>query len=172
MADSLSAANLEVEFAPPDGRLAVLTSEGNVRLTSAIKGEGGSITSGGEIRITALGAQFSATEQSGVNMYAVGDIVFSTLDQPTPGNYAYRDVNLKGVIYTQGNFIAKVGSPALAGGWGTINLEGCLIAYGGDPSGPPGVNGGNVDLRAENPLSNSTPSILEPFPLSFLLTSV
>ncbi|MBI3927617.1 MAG: hypothetical protein HY319_18905 [Armatimonadetes bacterium] len=150
VADSLSAADLEIEFAPPAGTLAVLTAESNVRLTAAIKGQGGSITSGGEIRITGLGAQFSANEQSGVNMYAVGDIVFSTLDQPSPGVYSYRDVNLKGVIYTQGDFIARVGSPALPDSWGKVNLEGCLIAYGGDPSGAPGVNGkGHVDIRAE-----------------------
>ncbi|MEW6281912.1 MAG: hypothetical protein AB1758_25120, partial [Candidatus Eremiobacterota bacterium] len=86
VADSLSAADLEIEFKPADGEQAVLTAEGSVRLTSAISGKNGSITSGGDIKITGLGAQFSASEQSGVNMYARGDIVFSTLDEKTPGD--------------------------------------------------------------------------------------
>ena len=150
VADTLSAADLKFEFNPPDGEAATLTCEGSVHLTSALEGEDGSITSGGDIKITGLGAQFAANEQSGVNMYAIGDIVFSTLDQPTPGNYSYRDVNLKGIIYTQGDFICRLGSPALSSGWGTLNLEGCLIAYGGDPSGPPGANGkGNMVVRSQ-----------------------
>ncbi|GMU54803.1 MAG: hypothetical protein AMXMBFR33_39490 [Candidatus Xenobia bacterium] len=149
VADTLNAADLSIEFAPPAGTAAVLTAEGNVRLTSAIEGQGGSITSGGNINITGLGANFAASQQSGVNMYAQGDIVFSTLDN-NGGVYSYRDVNLKGVIYAQGDFIARLGSPALPGNWGKFNLEGSLIAYGGDPAGAPGANGkGTIDLRAD-----------------------
>jgi len=150
VADTLSAADLKFGFDPPPGTPATLTCEGNVHLTSAITGQDGSITSGGDIKITGLGAEFSANEQSGVNMYAVGDIVFSTLDNDGAGNYSYRDVNLKGVIYAQGDFVCRLGSSALTSGWGNLNLEGCLIAYGGDPSGEPGSNGkGLMDIRAE-----------------------
>lgn len=151
VSDTLSAADLSIDFAPPAGTPATLTSEGTVRLTSAIGGTDGSITSGGDIRITGMGAQFAANQSVGVNMYAAGDIVFSTLDN-NGGVYTYRDVNLKGVIYAQGDFVARLGSPALPGAWGNVNLDGCLIAYGGDPAGAPGTrpNKGKVDLRAEN----------------------
>ncbi|MEW6281944.1 MAG: hypothetical protein AB1758_25290, partial [Candidatus Eremiobacterota bacterium] len=153
--DQTTASDLEIEFKPATkGGSIVLTSDGDVRLTGAVKGQGGSITAGGEIRITGLGADFASgtTGDDVVNMYAVGDIVFSSLDETTPGAYEFRDVKLKGVVYTQGDFVARLGSEALAGKWGKFDLEGVLIAYGGDPSsgGNPGQGGkGKVDIRAE-----------------------
>ncbi|GMU54808.1 MAG: hypothetical protein AMXMBFR33_39540 [Candidatus Xenobia bacterium] len=145
--DSLTAADLSLEFDPPVGGAVVLTSEGDVRLTGSVEGVGGSITSNGDIRIVGMGATFSS---EAVNMYAAGDIYFSTLDETVPGNYAYQPVSLKGVVYAQGNFTARLGSETLPGQWANFDLEGTLVAYGGDPTGPPGTNGkGKIDLRAE-----------------------
>lgn len=149
--DTLTASDLQLEFAPPPGGSAVISSEGDLTLTGSIVGSGGSITSGGNIHVTGLGASFVG-EANPVNMYAVGDIYFSTLDETTGGAYDYRDVNLKGIVYTQGNFVARLGSSVLPGGWGSLNIDGMLIAYGGDPANsslPPGSNGkGDVNVRA------------------------
>jgi len=153
--DGLSAADLKVSFKKTGGGQAVLTSEGNVRLTGTIDGTGGSITSGGNISITGLGANFGAgdTPAEAINLYAKGDIRFSSLDEPTPGNFQFQNVKLKGVVYCQGDFVARLGSTALTGPWGRFDLDGLLIAYGGDPSDLtviPGANGkGKVDLRTE-----------------------
>ncbi len=150
--DSLSAADLAIEFKPAAGG-AVLSGEGDIRLTGTLSGDGGSITAGGDLRVTGLGATFSSTQGTdSVNMYAKGDILFSTLDEKTPGVFEYRDVKLKGVIYAQGDFRARLGSEFLAGAWGKLDLEGMLIAYGGDPAGAPGSNPGKgkVDLRSED----------------------
>ncbi|MBI3925131.1 MAG: hypothetical protein HY319_06290 [Armatimonadetes bacterium] len=149
VSDGLTAADLELSFAVPEGASAVISSAGDIRLTGAVTGTGGSLVSGGSIRIVGLGASFVGQENP-VNMYAVGDIYFSTLDETDNGDYEYRDVNLKGIVYTQGDFIARLHSDALPGQGGNLDLTGMLIAYGGDPAGAPGTNGkGHVDLRAD-----------------------
>ncbi|MBI3924460.1 MAG: hypothetical protein HY319_02875 [Armatimonadetes bacterium] len=150
VSDSLTAADLELAFAPEPGGSAVISADGDMRLTGAITGTDGSLVGGGDIRIIGLGASFAGQENP-VNMYAVGDIYFSTLDETDPDQYEYRDVNLKGIVYTQGNFIARLGSEALPGERRVLHLEGMLIAYGGDPAGPPGSNGkGNIDVQADD----------------------
>ncbi|MEW6282116.1 MAG: hypothetical protein AB1758_26155, partial [Candidatus Eremiobacterota bacterium] len=177
--DTLTASDLEVEFKPATtGGSVVLTSEGDVRLVGAVKGKGGSITANGEIHITGLGADFSSgTGDDAVNMYAVKDIVFSSLDETTPGAYEFRDVKLKGVVYTQGDFIARLGSSGTVSKWGKLDLEGVLIAYGGDPSGDPGQGGkGKVDIKAEEVKMEFDPiyigALANKLPASFQLRSI
>ncbi|MEW6284068.1 MAG: hypothetical protein AB1758_35975, partial [Candidatus Eremiobacterota bacterium] len=161
--DRLTASDLKIAF-EGDGEQVVLYSEGDIRLTGAITGEGGSIVTGGNLRITGLGADLSAstTQGEGVNMYARGDIVFSTLDETDPGQFAYRDVRLRGVVYSWGDFTANLGSELLADAWGRLNIEGALIAYGGNPEdAEPGSNGrGRVDIRAEAARLTFDPSYL------------
>lgn len=151
VSDNLSASDLELEFAPPPGQSAVISSEGDIRITGAVTGVGGTITSGGEIKIVGLGANL-ASQDNPVNLYAVGDITFSTLDESAAGSghFSYKDVNLKGIVYTQGSFRARLGSPSLpVEDWGRFNLQGMLIAYGGTPGvDVPGAKGGHIDLRA------------------------
>lgn len=148
VSDALTASEVALKFDPPDASSAVISAPGDIRLTGSVAGEGGSLVSGGSIRVTGLGASF-AGQDNPVNMYAVGDIYFSTLDETGQGEYAYADINLKGIVYTQGDFIARLGSPELPDAWGNLNLEGTLIAYGGDPAGSPGANGkGAINLRA------------------------
>ncbi|MEW6279040.1 MAG: hypothetical protein AB1758_10480 [Candidatus Eremiobacterota bacterium] len=150
--DTLTASNLEMEFAPPSGGSIALTATGDVRLVGSVKGKGASIVSQGNIRVTGMGAEFSSgiSSEDAVNMFSEKDIVFSTLDETTPGSYEFRDVKLKGIIYAQGDFVARLGSQALPSKWGNFDLEGVLIAYGGKPGQSPGQGGkGKIDLRAE-----------------------
>ncbi len=145
--DNLSAADLEVEFAGGTDPV-VLSSQGDIYLTGAIKGTGGSIVSEGNIKVVGLSADFSANEVNGVNLYSKGDITFSSLDGKG-SVYKYQDVNLKGVVYSWGNFNAKVGNQQI-NSWGKFDLEGMLVAYGGDPHGLPGTNGkGNINISAD-----------------------
>ncbi len=66
------------------------------------------------------------------------------------GDLDYGDQDLTGVIYTWGNFNARLGTGDV------LNMTGTLIAYGGDPSSPvnsaPGtaVGKGRIDLSAGN----------------------
>lgn len=152
VSDSLTASSLAVEFAPPIGQSAVISAPGDIRLTGSVTGTGGSIVSGGNIRVTGLGATF-AGQDNPVNMYAVGDIFLSTLDEndSSEGDYSFSDLTLSGIVFTQGNFTARLGSDALsADKWGNLKVDGVVVAYGGSPGGSPGVSGGgDINIRAK-----------------------
>ena len=160
--DSLTAADLQIEFKGGSTPVA-LSGDGCIRLTGAVKGSGGSITAGKDIRVVGLGADFAAGPSSpdGVNMYAAGDITFSTL-QEFPTGLKYSDVHLKGIVYSWGNFLAKLGNNQLGGPWGKLQLDGMLVAFGGNPSiDAPGASGGGmVNVDAEKVSLNFDPSFL------------
>ncbi len=160
--DSLTAADLGVTF-KGDHKPVTLSGDGSIRLTGKVQGTGGSITAGGDIRITGLGADFSAapTSTQAVNMYARGDVTFSTL-QPEGAGLGYANVHLKGIVYSWGDFIAKLGNEALPANAGTLKLDGSLIAYGGDPAvEQPGQNGrGLVKILADSVDLTFDPSYL------------
>lgn len=151
VSDSLTAADLAITF-KGDRNPVTLSGDGDIRLTGAVQGTGGSITSGGDIRITGLGADFSASGggAQAVNMYACGDITFSSLQPEGPG-LGYANVHLKGVVYSWGDFVAKLSHSSLPGRGGQFTLDGSLIAYGGDPAvDAPGQNGlGYVEMLAD-----------------------
>lgn len=153
--DDLNVTDLELHFKPAEGESAVLSSSGNVRIGAGVFGTGGSITSEGDIRIVGARTDLAANPNGaqGVNLYAQGDIILSALapDPNNPGNFVYHDFDLKGVIYTWSNFSAQLGYQGNdVSRWGSLNIEGALVAYGGDPSeDEPGANGGGViDLVA------------------------
>lgn len=178
VSDSLTAADLAITF-KGDGEPVTLSGDGDIRLTGSVQGTGGSITSGGDIRITGLGADFSAapTSTQAVNMYARGDVNFSTY-QPEGGAMGYANVNLKGIVYSWGNFVARLGHGSLPGNSGNLKLDGSLIAYGGDPSvDEPGANGrGLVSILADNVELTFDPSYMgaldSTLPENFQLTEV
>jgi hypothetical protein len=148
---TLTPDDLEVVFEPPGGESAILSSEGSIRLGSKVTGKGGSITSGQQIRIVGAGTDLDANIEDGLNLYAKGNIVLSSLKSKPDDTYEYKDFKMKGVIYTWGNFNAKVGTDSNdVTQWGSFSLEGALIAYGGDPAGAPGSNGaGRIDIASK-----------------------
>lgn len=147
LSDTLTASDLVLEFGGGSTPV-TLSSAGDMHLTGAVLGTGGSIVSAGNISITGLGANFSANQANGVNLYSCGDISFSSLDETTPAQYVYQDVFLKGIVYTWGDFNAKL-SNAATSSTGTFKMEGMMVAYGGDPAGSPGSNGkGSVNLSS------------------------
>lgn len=142
--------NLTVEFKPTSGKSAILSADGSVRIGSNVKGDGGSITSGGQIRIVGAGSDLNASAEEGLCLYAKGDVVLSGLKKEGATSYKYKNFHMKGVIYTWKNFRAKVGydDPSITE-WGAFSLQGALVAYGGDPAGNPGDGeGGAIDIAA------------------------
>jgi hypothetical protein len=161
--DTLKPDNIKIEFKPPSGTSAILSATGDVRLGSNVTGEGGSITSGGTIRLIGAGTDLSASLTDGLNLYAKGDIVLSSLKQKSDTEYEFKDFKMKGVIYTWGNFTAKVGleNNAQVTKWGKFSLEGALVAYGGDPAGSPGnLGGGNIYIKADEAKLKFDPAYL------------
>ncbi len=142
-------ADLEIIFDPPAGQSATLTAAGNVRFGAGIFGQGGSITSEGDIRIVGARTDLSANPNGveGVNLYARGNIDLLAIvpDDATAAtdDYKYADFTLNGVVYTQKNFTAHMGydDPNVTQ-WGRLNITGAVVAYGGDPaSDAPGASG-------------------------------
>ncbi|MBI3926839.1 MAG: hypothetical protein HY319_14985 [Armatimonadetes bacterium] len=149
--DKLDPDKIEVKFEPPAGSSAILSAEGSVRLGARVTGVGGSITSAEDISIIGAGSDLSASLEEGLNLYAQGDIVLSSLKQMKADEYEYKNFKMKGVIYSWGDFKAKIGyDDAKVKKWGSFHLEGALVAYGGDPTGAPGAGGnGAVDIAAQ-----------------------
>lgn len=163
--DDLTPDRIEVRFEPEEGTSAIFSSEGNVRFGANVKGQGGSITSGGTIRLIGAGTDLSASIEDGLNLYAKGDIILSSLKEKNVGDYEFKDFKMKGVIYAWGDIIAKIGydDPSV-GKWGRFSLRGALVAYGGNPSGLPGTNGkGKIDIRARDVKLEFDPAYMAAF---------
>jgi len=77
--------------------------------------------------------------------------VFSSLKEKEVGSneWYYKNLNIKGVVYTWGGLEMKLGSDSsLVTREGDLIMEGAIVAYGGDPSGVPGSNRNGI-IRAE-----------------------
>jgi hypothetical protein len=139
----MRADNLTVLFEPDEGKTAVLTAEGGVRLGAVVKGQGGSITSEETIRVVGTGSELESSLANGLTFYSKKDVVFSSLKEKKVGSneWIYKNLNIKGVVYAWGGLEMKLGSDSsLVSEAGALELEGAMIAYGGDPAGVPGAN--------------------------------
>ena len=150
---SLSADDMSVEFKPKNAKSAILSAQGNVNLASRVRGTGGSITSEGDIRMVGAGTSLAASLDEGLNLYAKGDVVLSSLKPANSGGFEYKSFRMKGVIYTWGDFIAKIGhEDGSVGKWGDFTLQGSLVAYGNKGNaalGEPGDGqGGDIRIKA------------------------
>ena len=144
--DTLQADNIEVNF-QPSGESAVLSTDSDIRIAARVTGEGGSITAGGGIRLVGTGSNLASAPEDGVNLYARGDITLSSLKSES-GTYSFKDCDMKGVIYTWGDFEGKIGFEGSSRG--KFQLQGALVAYGGNPANAPGSGeGGSIHIVAE-----------------------
>lgn len=151
---TLRADNVDIRFAPPAGSSAILSSEGTIRIGGVVQSSGGAITSGGDIRLVGTGSTMTAAQEDGINLYARGDIVLSSLVETNPDSniWNYKNLSMHGVIYAQGDVQAKIGfHHGSVQEWGDFSLEGALVAYGGNPENNPGTAGdGRAAITAEN----------------------
>ncbi len=148
---SLRADNISVVFAPAEGETAIITADGGVRIGAVVTGQGGSITSGETIRLVGTGTELESTLANGLTLYAKRNVVFSSLKEKEVGSneWYYKNLNIKGVVYTWGGLEMKLGSDSsLVTREGDLIMEGAIVAYGGDPSGVPGSNRNGI-IRAE-----------------------
>lgn len=66
--------------------------------------------------------------------------------------YEFKNIKLKGLVYTWGDFHAKLGSDDPDAKRGQFGLEGTLVAFGGDPANgkPATTTKGLVNISAED----------------------
>lgn len=165
---NLTPDKIKVQFNPKGGESAVLSAEGSVRLGSRVEGKGASITSGKTIRIVGAGTDLSASIEEGLNLYAKEDVILSSLNHKNGGTFDYKSFKMKGVIYSWGDFRAKIGTdnPSV-GKWGDFTLTGALVAYGSKGNtelGDPGTGaGGKIDIKAKKVNLTFDPAYLAAF---------
>jgi hypothetical protein len=149
--------DIEITLNPAQsGQNLVLSSPGSLLFGAQVDGTSSSIVSAGDVKVIGAGTSFQAPKKNqGLSLYAKGDV---TLSSYNPENTAkskgkrYNNVSLSGIVYTWGNFKAILGSQTLTNkdDWGSFDLKGTLVAYGGDPASAPGSNGkGRVDIVAD-----------------------
>lgn len=168
---ALRADDVEIVFAPPEGESAILSANDTIRLGTRVSGKGGSITSAKDIRVVGDGdTALQASEKNGLTLYARGDVVMSGLKEVPVGsnNWEYKDVDLKGVVYSWGDIEFKLSNddPSVSK-HGSLQVQGALVAYGGDPAGSPGADGnGEIKIDAQRSELKYDPVYLMPMTLT------
>ena len=160
--------NLEIKFEPPKGESAILSADGSINLGSKVTGVGGSITSQRDIRLVGAGSSLEANVEDGLNLYAKGDILLSSLLPKGADKYEYKSFNMKGVIYAWGDFDARIGMEHEdVTKWGSFGLQGSLVAYGAKNQpelGDPGDgDGGDIRIKAKSVNLTFDPAYLSAF---------
>jgi hypothetical protein len=154
--DNLNPENIVVKFeSKRPGKNTLLFNNGSFVFGAQVDGKNSAIVSGGEVKVVGAGVDLlsDTVKPNGLTIYAKGDVTLSTFNPANDtGAEKFNKISLKGVVYTWGNFKAILGSNEMgANQWGTLDLKGALVAYGGDPSLDPGLNGnGEVEIKARN----------------------
>lgn len=154
--DNLNPENIVVKFeSKRPGKNTLLFNNGSFVFGAQVDGKNSAIVSGGEVKVVGAGVDLlsDTVKPNGLTIYAKGDVTLSTFNPANDtGTEKFNKISLKGVVYTWGNFKAILGSNEMGPAqWGTLDLKGALVAYGGDPNSEPGLNGtGEVEIKARN----------------------
>jgi hypothetical protein len=154
----------EMKFNGPKSDVNTFYSSGDFYVQGPVQGQGTSVIAGGALTINNGGVDITVNPNadSGVNLYAKGDLSLSTnVNGKAKGGTEYADLKMSGVAFTWGNFEAILDNPAGgASKAGKFEITGALTAYGGDPAvDNPGANGaGNVSIWAKDPKLKYDPS--------------
>ncbi|ODT74145.1 hypothetical protein ABS71_06025 [bacterium SCN 62-11] len=130
---------------PAGGSLVLKNDTGNLVLGSQVVGNGAALVSGKDIQLLGTSSQLSSTPSgaTSLNIYAKGNVLVSTFKLDSTGAADFYKVDFKGVVYSWGNVTINVGDASVPSNkWGTMNMQGALVAFGGDPANPvPGYTG-------------------------------
>ena len=139
-ATELIPSDLQLTLQKPSGGSLVLKNDGgNLVLGSQVLGNGGALVSGRDIQLLGTSSELSSTPSgtTSLNLYAKGNVLVSTFKLDSAGQADFHKVDFKGVVYSWGNVTINVGDSTVASNkWGSMNLQGALVAFGGDPANP------------------------------------
>lgn len=149
--------------------LTVGNSHGSITLGSQVQGNGAALVSSKDISLIGTSNEFSSTpgEALGLNLYAQGTINVDAFKLDTD-TATFRSMSMKGILYAwQGVNIFAGNSDSNS----RFDLTGELVAYGGDPTGPPVPGVAKTTIHANNSTIIFDPSyvanLLETGPFSF-----
>lgn len=140
-----------------------LTSPDDIVLAGQLNTKGGTLVSEGNLTVnTSVMEETYQTRKGGwatrrvsqqVSMYAKKNVTVSSYQAAKGG--IFDDVLLQGVVYSWGDFLVQAGDSSTST-WGEFKLNGCMVAYGADPSsGAPGSSGsGKIDVTASRAALN------------------
>lgn len=154
VSENSDTSTFEMKFDGPKSGVNSIYTQGDFYVQGPLQGRGTSVIAGGEITVTNGGVNLTVNPNadSGINMYAKGDITLSTnVNGSSKGGGEYADMKLAGLIYTWSDFNAYLdNATAPSGKAGKFELTGALAAFGGDPSiNNPGDSGsGNLQVYA------------------------
>lgn len=139
-ASQLTPSELQLNMQSPSGGSLVLKNDGgNLVLGSQVMGNGAALVSGKDIQLLGTSSELSSTPSgtTSLNLYAKGNVLVSTFKLDSAGQADFHKVDFKGVVYSWGNVTINVGDSSVPSNkWGTLNLQGALVAFGGDPANP------------------------------------
>ncbi len=124
---------------------AILSVPGNTLLMGTLEGEGATFTAEGnmtvisrEVRVgNGNGNGGDVAKIQGLNFYVKNDLTISSLQ----AGGSFDNIFIDGLVYCWGDFRGLAGGEG-APRWGEFDIDGALVAYGGDPtSSSPGSDG-------------------------------
>lgn len=111
-----------------------LKGPGNVVLAGKLDGQGGAVLADGDIQLLGNGVDLSAGQSANkINLYSAGNILIDGFAFDDSSS-VYNNVNLQGVVYSWGDITINVGKTGSSLPWGDLNLQGAMVAFGGDPA--------------------------------------
>ncbi|MBX3172131.1 MAG: hypothetical protein KF760_32300 [Candidatus Eremiobacteraeota bacterium] len=144
-------------------------NHGSITLGSQVQGHGAALVSSKDISLIGTSSEFTSTpgEALGLNLYAQGTINIDAFKLDADSG-TFRNITMKGILY------AWQGVNIFAGNSGSnsrFDLTGEMVAYGGDPTGPPVPGVAKTTIHANNSTIIFDPSyvanLLESGPFSF-----
>lgn len=163
-------ADVELEMhGSANAALTMANNHGSITLGSQVQGHGAALVSSKDISLIGTSSEFTSTpgEALGLNLYAQGNINIDAF-RLNANNGTFRNFAMKGILYAWEGVNIFAGNSASNS---RFNLTGELVAYGGDPSGPPVPGLAKTTIHANNSTIIFDPSyvanLLQGGPFSF-----
>ena len=135
---------------------------GNLILKGAqIDLAGATLISEGDIRFN-TGELNMKPGENNLSVYAKGDVSLSSFNIT---DQEFGEFKISGTLYSWGDLAIIQGDPTLPGrNWGVLDITGCLVAYGGDPTeaepGNGGRMGGSVKIVGRDVKFDQDPTVM------------
>ncbi|MBN9419492.1 MAG: hypothetical protein J0I12_28815 [Candidatus Eremiobacteraeota bacterium] len=142
--------------------MTLANGHGSITLGSQVQGHGAALVSSKDISLIGTSNEFSSHpgQALGLNLYAQGTINVDAFKLDSTSG-TFRNITMQGILYAWNGVNILAGK---SGGNSRFELTGEMVAYGGDPSGPPVPGVAKTTIHA-----NSSKIIFDPSYVASLL---